>query len=167
MKISNSEILTYSRSNKKATGEPYLKIKLDKETKAILPMQPIQEVLVVEAEDITPIPYMPNCMLGLLNKRSRVFWLVDLAQLLELEAISRDSQQYNIAILRVDESVLALAVPEIQGVSRIDSELLQSPVGYVSAGLVPYLSSCLLTIDEVLLTLEPQAILSSPILQQA
>jgi twitching motility protein PilI len=84
--------------------------------------------------------------------------------MLELEPLNYNTQQYNIAIAKVGDRAIALAVQAIKGVQRLTIDVLQSPVGYVSPGLVPYLQSCVLQQEQVLLVLETQAIISSPLL---
>jgi positive phototaxis protein PixI len=144
--------------------QAYLKLQLDPQTQAALPMDFAQEVLTVSAGRLTFMPNMPSCVLGLLNQRSRVFWMVDLPQLLEFQSLSLDTQQYNVIIVRVGNFALALAVLTVKGVVRFGVEAIQSPIGTVSAGLTPYLRGWIPQEKEILLVLDPQAILTAPIL---
>ncbi len=144
---------------------PYLQLQLGEETRAIVPMRDTQEVLTVPSRRITVIPNMSNCILGLLNQRSRVIWVVDLSQMLERQALDRNLQQYQMAIIRVKDLPLGLVVPRIKGVMRLSVEAIQSPVGNVSPGLVPYLQGCCLQQDQVLLVLDAEAIVNSPLLR--
>ena len=107
---------------------------------------------------------MPNCVLGLLNQSSRVFWVVDLAQMLDLKPLETDVQQYNIVIVRVGTIPLGLVVRDVKGVIRIIEDSIQSPIGTVAPGLVPYLRGCLLQQKGVLLILDTPAIVNSSIL---
>lgn len=155
-------------ANTKATNiqQPYLKLELDRNTPAVLPMNNTQEVLRIKRDRITPIPNMPDCVFGLLNQRSRIFWIVDLAQLLDIQPLDRSFQEYNLVIIQTKETSLGLAVPSIKGVIRFSLEDIQSPVGNVDPGLVPYLQGCVLQEKSVLLVLDPETIVTSPILPQ-
>ncbi|MBR8826637.1 MAG: purine-binding chemotaxis protein CheW [Gomphosphaeria aponina SAG 52.96 = DSM 107014] len=146
-------------------GEPYLRLQLERNTSAALEMKHSQEVITVPVGRIAPMPNMPDFVLGLLNQRSRVFWVVDLPQMLELQPLEVDVQNYNIAIVRVGNMPLALAVREVKGVMRLQAELIQSPLGTVSPSLTAYVRGCVLEKKEVLLVLEPEAIVNASVLQ--
>lgn len=149
----------------KSSGEAYLHLQLDSQTQALLAMKQAREVLTIPAERLTPIPNMPESVLGLLNQRSRVFWAIDLPQLLELSSLEPHLQEYNLAIVHFDNIPLALAVQGIKGVTRIDSEAIRSPLGAVAAGLAPYLQGCVLKQEEMLLVLDVGAIVRASVWQ--
>jgi positive phototaxis protein PixI len=165
MELANRELL--SKHWQRNIGDPYLKLKLTQEIIAALPMSHAEGVVVTSYSSLTVMPNMPNCVLGLFNRRSRVFWVVDLPQLLDLGAIAPDQQQLAIVIIRVDNIPLGLAVQEVQEVIRLNLEEIQSPVGTVGPGLVPYLKGCVLQEQpnraEVLMILDSQAIVNSPV----
>nr|WP_238718097.1 chemotaxis protein CheW [Petrachloros mirabilis] len=144
-------------------GDPYLKLRLDAEITALIPMVFAQEVLVVPEERLTLIPNMPAWALGLLNQRSRVFWVVDLLRLFNQDAFAVSQRLYNIVILRADQMPLGIAVPQVNGVLRFPSEALQSPVGAVSDHLTPYLRGCVPWENDILLVLDPQAIVRAAV----
>lgn len=144
--------------------QPYLRLTLGRDTHAALPMKNALEVLRIKRDRITPIPNMADCVFGLLNQRSRIFWVVDLSQLLEMQPIDRSSQEYNLAIIRTLDAALGVVVPVIKGVTRFSLEDIQSPVGNVAPGLVPYLQGCVLEESQVLLVLDAEAIINAPVL---
>ena len=144
--------------------QPYLRLTLGQNTHAALPMKNAQEVLRIKRDRITPIPNMSDCVFGLLNQRSRIFWVVDLSQLLEMQPIERSSQEYNLAIIRTLDAALGVIVPVIKGVTRFAIEDIQSPVGNVAPGLVPYLQGCVLEESHILLVLDAEAIVNAPVL---
>jgi twitching motility protein PilI len=156
-----STLNSQANRSQKAVGQAYLKLQLDAKTQAALPMDSSQEVLIVPASRLTFMPNMPTCVLGLLNQRSRVYWVVDLRQLLEMKALPSDAQQYNIAIARSGNASLALAVLSVKGVTRFLPEVIQSPIGTVAPGLTPYLRGLVPQEREILLVLDPEAILNS------
>lgn len=148
----------------KTLGDTYLRFQLEQQTPAILSMEYAQEVLIVPVGRITPMPNMPKCVLGLLNRRNRVLWVVDLAQMLKLQPLDTNTQQYNMAIIRVGKVPLGLVVQEIKGVTRFTSDCIQSPSGLVTSNLMPYIDGCILQNKEIFLVLNAEAILHSPIL---
>ena len=154
-----------SRLGKANLGESYLKIELNKGVSAALPMKDAQEVIMVPVGRITPMPNMPDCTLGLLNQRSRVFWVIDLGQMLELKALDTDTQNYNIIIVRVGNIPLGLAVAQVKGMMRLNKDNIQSPFGTVSQSLTPYLEGCVLQDERVLLIFNAESIVNSSILQ--
>jgi positive phototaxis protein PixI len=147
-----------------AIGDPYLKLQLTPQRAAVLPMEQAQEAIAVPVSRVTPMPNMPACVLGLLNHKSRVLWVVDLAQLLGLHTQTLTMQQYNIAIIRIGKKPLGIVVPEIKGIVRFVNETMISPIGEVSLELTPYLRGCFVQDRETLWVLDPEAIIHSPIL---
>ena len=161
----NNSALTLKRRQAQTTiGETYLKVQLGLKTSAVLSTQHVQEALVLPAHQLTPMPNMPACMLGLINRRSRVLWVVDLAQILGLPHPETSSQQNSLVLLHVGSISLALLVKQIEGITGCAPETIQSPPGYVTSALVPYLRGCILQQQEILLVLDAEAIVQSPLL---
>lgn len=143
-------------------GDAYLRIQLEQQTPAILSMEYTQEVLVVPRDRIAPIPNMPKCVLGLVNRHNKVLWVVDLAQILNLQPLDT-VQQYHMVIVRVGKIPLGLVVQEVKAVMRFTADCIQSQTGLVTPSLAPYLEGCVLQQKEVLLVLNAKAIVHSPI----
>lgn len=152
------------KQRQKSSGAPYLRLQLDPQTRAVLPMQLAREVTVIPTSRLTAIPNMPQPVLGLLNQRSRIFWVVDLPQLLGMTPLNVNLQQYNLAIMQVGNIPIGLAMPKIEGVIRIEADQIQSPVGTVPAPLIPYLQGCILQDQDILLMLDPEGIVNSSLL---
>ncbi len=160
----NTTITTISDSPETQVTSPYLQIQLDSTTPALISMQHAQEVLTLSSRRITPMPNLPDCLLGLLNQRSRIIWVADLAQILGKNPINRSLQQYNLAIIRFDNTPLGLVVAQVKGVIRIIPELIESPVGNVKQSLVPYLQGYYRPAETGWLVLDAEAIINSPLL---
>jgi twitching motility protein PilI len=148
----------------RTVGDTYLKFQLEQQIPVTLSMEQAQEVLIVPTGRITPMPNMPECVLGLLNRRNRVLWVIDLAQMLQLQPLDTNVQQYHIVIIRVGQVPLGLVVQEVKGVTRFTLDCIQSPMGLVTSGLTPYVRGCILQQKEVILVLDAEAIVHSPIL---
>lgn len=146
-------------------GDIYVRFQVELHTSAILSMEYVQEVIIVPVDRITPIPNMPECITGLLNRRNRVLWVIDLAQLLNLQPVDTNVQQYHIIIIRVGQVPLALIVQEVKGVTRFVADCIQSPVALDASNITPYINGYILEQQETLLVMNAEAIVS-PILHK-
>ena len=158
----NQLTMLSSQPNQKQLDDAYLKLQLDRQTVAVLPMKYAQQVLVVPAKRISPIPNMPNPVLGLLNQRSHVYWVVDLPQMLGLQALDT-VQQYYVAIASSSNCPLGLGVQELKGIVRLSADAIQPPIGKISPSISSYLQGCVRQENEVLLILNAQAIIDANI----
>lgn len=148
----------------KSSSDSFLKFHLEQQTPCVLAMTQVQEVLILPSRRITPMPNMPECVLGLMNRRNRVLWAIDLAQMLSLQPIGTNAQQYNLIIIQAKQITLGLLVQEVKGVTHFAPELIQPPTELVTSALIPYLSGCIFQEQEVLLVLSAEAIVLSPML---
>lgn len=154
-------ITTQGEGNAKATGNPYIRLRLDDNHLAAVNTDQAQEVLVIPQQRLTVMPNMPAAVMGLLNHRSRIFWVLDLPQLFGLTPLDPRSPDYHLAILRVNDKSIGLAVKEVQGVTRFSTETIQSALDHqLSPGLIPYLKGCTPQEEEMLLVLDAEAISS-------
>ena len=148
----------------KPVGDAYLKFRLGQQTPAVFSMKHVQEALILPAHRLTPMPNMPACLLGLMNRRSRVMWVVDLAQLLGLPVLDASARQYSLVIIRVGSVPLALGVQKIEGIAWLTAESIQPPPGQAPSSLLPYLRGCILQQKEILLVLNAEAVVQSSVL---
>ncbi|MUL37056.1 chemotaxis protein CheW [Gloeocapsopsis dulcis] len=145
---------------KASLGESYLRFQLNENTPAVLLMKYVQEVLIISTGRITPIPNMPECILGLFNRRNRILWAIDLAFMLTSQPVDAGSQQYHVMIIRVGDTPLSLIVQEIKGTIRLTSDL--QPLEGDIATIRPYLQGYIWQHQEKLLVLNAEAIVHSP-----
>lgn len=153
------------KSNSNNVGDGYIKFQLNQQTAAILSMKHTQEAIIVPVESVTSMPNMPACILGLMNWRSRIIWVVDLPRILNLESLDHRQRQYNVIVVRVESMLLGLVVQEIKGTAKFLPDEICSPVGQVASSLVPYLCGCVVQQQEISLVLDAQAIVHSSILR--
>ncbi|BAY77537.1 MAG: chemotaxis protein CheW [Nostoc sp. ChiSLP01] len=146
-------------------ADGYLKFQLNQQTGAVLSMKHTQEAILVPVESVTSMPNMPPCILGLMNWRSRIIWVVDLPRMLNLESLDYRVRQYSAIVIRVESLLLGLVVQEIKGTIRFVADEIHSPIGQVASSLVPYLCGCVVQEKEILLVLDSQAIVQSSILR--
>ncbi|MBE9044485.1 chemotaxis protein CheW [Pleurocapsales cyanobacterium LEGE 10410] len=125
------------------SGNPYIKFQLTSEITALLSMEQVQETLIVEAGQITPLPSMPESVIGMMNSRDRVFCVFDLAQLLTLPSQLTTPQQYQVIVLQTNPLTpiqVGLAVSSIQGIIRLPAEQIQSSTAASTSKIASYLS---------------------------
>lgn len=145
----------------KAAGRPHVRLQLDQDHLAAIHAEQAQEVLVISQQRLTVMPNMPPAVMGLLNHRSRIFWVLDLPLLLGLTPLDPRSPEYSLAILRVNGKSVGLATQEIQGITRFSTDVIQSAVDKeLSPGLMPYLKGYIPQGNEMLLILDAIAISS-------
>ena len=138
----------------------YLQFQINQQTTAILSVSNTQEAIIVPVESVTSMPNMPNCILGLMNWRSRVIWVINLPKMFNLEGLDYHLKQYKIIVIKVESNLLGLAVQEIKGTTKITANDIHSPVGQVAASLVPYLCGCVEQNEETLLVLDANNIVN-------
>lgn len=156
--------LTPTKRSNKNTGEMFLRLQLDRQTTAVIPMLHTQEAIVLPAGRVSVVPNLPSPVIGLFNRRSSLLWLVDLPEILGLEPIDRHAHSYDIALLKVGQTPLAIAVRSIMGVVRFAKEEIASPIGSFNPAFTPYLSGWILRNQELVLVLDPEAIVNAKVL---
>lgn len=170
--MNTSAIAPQAPSSQRTAGNTYIKFRVDHQTSAAIIMQHVQEALILPIRRLTPMPNMASCILGLMNRRSRVMWVLDLSQLLGLSPEKRDVQlykpQYNLVMIQVNGMPLGLWVHQIQGTTWLAPETIHPPVGQVSPSLASFLKGCVLQQQEeqqeMMLILDAEAIVQSPLL---
>jgi positive phototaxis protein PixI len=150
--------------SKKNAGQPYLRVRLDPQTLAILSLRYLQEVVVIPVQNLTPLPNLPPCLLGVINRRSRVLWAIDLPQLLQFPSSAFKAQQYNIVIVRVGGITAGFVVPAIEGMVRLTNERLEPPPSAANIDLSSYVRGCVGQDSGRLWVLDVAAILQSSLL---
>ncbi|QMS90915.1 purine-binding chemotaxis protein CheW [Nostoc edaphicum CCNP1411] len=163
--MTSTNITLASKPTQNNLADGYLKFQLNQQTTAVLSMKHTQEAILVPVESITSMPNMPPCILGLMNWRSRIIWVVDLPKMLNLESLDYRLRQYNVIVIQVESLVLGLVVQEIKGTTKFIVDEIHSPIGQVTSSLVPYLCGCVVQQEEILLVLDAQAIVQSSILR--
>jgi twitching motility protein PilI len=153
-------------SKKLSVGDPFLKLQLDDRTAAVVPMEQTQEAIVIPSPRISVIPNLASPIIGLFNRRSSLYWLVDLPEILGLTPLDRRSNSYDVALLQAGDTPLAVAVQSIRGVIRFPHEEIKSPIGNFNPAFTPFLRGWILQEKELVLVLDPAAIVNADILVQ-
>lgn len=106
-------------------GDPYLHIRINAEQRVLIPFAYIQEVVMVTNDQITPIPNLPPHRLGLINQRSRIFWLIDLPIFLGFTPPQPPPVRFPIVILRHHNQALGIRVESIEPITRLETVQIQ------------------------------------------
>ncbi len=149
---------------RKRVGTAYIKFWLDPQTPAVLPMQEVQEVVTLPAERLTAMPTMPMAMLGLINRRSRVLWLVDLGLLLGRSRLESNLREYDLIVVNADGITVGLAVQKLDGMVWLKPETIQPVPEHLANDGLSHLEGCIVQPQEVLWVFKASSIVRSPIL---
>ena len=80
-----------------------LKFAIDPQTIGLIESEFIQEVLTIKATQVMPVPNKPSCIVGILSRRRRVYWAVDLAMLLGLQPLDQNIGLYEVILASVQQ----------------------------------------------------------------
>jgi positive phototaxis protein PixI len=124
-------------------GDAYIRFQLTSNMTVLLSMTQVQESLIVEVEKITPLPSMPESVIGIMSSRDRVFCVFDLAQLFNLETQLIARHQYQVIVVQTTtepQIQIGLAVKNLQGIIRLTTEQIQASHHTIHPSLIPYIS---------------------------
>lgn len=118
-----------------STRESLLRFNLVPDTTALLNIAQLSEVLKVNTRTIIPIPKLPPWVMGVYNWRGEILWIADLGGLVGLTPLSEQSlvtTTLPLLVLRQEDTAgnrqhLGLIVKEVEGITRIDPNRIQSP----------------------------------------
>lgn len=163
--MTNTSALTLQpKRSQKLLGDAHLKFQLAQGFQAAMSMKQVQEVLSLPVQRLTPMPNMPACVLGLMNRRSHVMWVLDLARLLGVPQGETNIRQYNLIIVRDGSIALGLAVQQVEGIAWFPADDIQTPPSHLTANLLTYLRGCVFQEQKILLVLDAEAVARASIL---
>lgn len=108
-------------------GLPYLSLQIERNVIVALQLKYVRETLVLDADRFTQMPNVHSCLIGLVEHRSNVFWVLDLPQLLGFTPLDSTALETHIAILQIGGSFLGLGVYRIGRVIRFAETAIVSP----------------------------------------
>ena len=132
-------------------GLPYLSLQIERNVIVALQLRYVRETLVLDADRFTQMPNVHSCLIGLVEHRSNVFWVLDLPQLLGFESLDSTTVEKHIAVLQIADMFLGLAVYSVSRVLRFTETDIVSPLVLPNTKAplqaVPFLKGCVLTPD--------------------
>ena len=128
-------------------------------------MKRVQESIILSIDKITPLPNMPESMIGIMNSRDRVFCVFDLPQLLGLPSSLASPREYQLIVVEdlVSNSqesktlFIGFAVPRVLGITRLESEAFHMPQE-ISERLKSFILGSPKDVDPSLVVLDETAI---------
>lgn len=161
-------------TNKRGREEQFLRFYLEPDTKVMLSVAQLTEVLTISLGQIIPIPHMPAWVMGAYNWRGEILWMVDLGHLVELTPWHQQTQRsatYKALVLRsfsgestaTKSQVLGLVIGRVEDIEWCNPEDIQSPpASTVAPGLSPFLRGFWVKPDgDIIVTLEGDAIMAA------
>ncbi len=133
-------ISTINDRSKTPQALQYLRFYLEPDTKIILPVRQITEVLKIPVGQIVPIPHMPPWVMGVYNWRGNILWMLDLGHLFGLDSWYQsgiNTSNYTAIVLSPDRDIkrtkvfnsisLGLVVTRVEDIQWCDKNSIQSP----------------------------------------
>ncbi|BAQ66864.1 chemotaxis protein CheW [Geminocystis sp. NIES-3709] len=111
-------------------GDRYLRFQLNSELTTLISIDYVTESLIIDRDKITPVPKMSPFVMGVINSRDRVFFVIDLPLLLDLTPIPSYARESHLIVINVasfldnksSELWLGLAIDKIQGITRTEKK---------------------------------------------
>jgi len=148
-------------------GLPYLSLQLDRNVTVAVQLKFVRETLVLATDRFTQMPNVHPCLMGLVEHRSNVFWVLDLPQLLGFTPLDSTAIETHIAVLQIGNEFLGLGIYRIGRVVRFAETDIVSPQDLpqtkTPAETVPFLRGWLIQsegVNQNLYVLDAEAIVS-------
>lgn len=169
-------ISTIENQSKTPQALQYLRFYLEPNTKIILPVGQITEVLKIPVGQIVPIPHLPSWVMGVYNWRGNILWMLDLGHLFGLDSwyqSSINTSNYTAIVLSPDRGInrakvlnsisLGLVVIRVEDIQWCDINLIQSPpANTVNQSIAKFLQGYWLDKNgNMLLVIDGQAIINA------
>ncbi|MGB3692766.1 MAG: chemotaxis protein CheW [Spirulinaceae cyanobacterium] len=119
-------------------GELHLRFYIASGQEFALPAMGIKEVIAQPLDWVTPIPNISPLLLGTVNLRGQVIWVADLGQFLgDTTALNTERPEIMVIAIEDQESILGLAIDEINCMDWLDIEQTQMPTN-VPDSMLPF-----------------------------
>ncbi|WP_190315939.1 chemotaxis protein CheW [Pseudanabaena sp. UWO310] len=149
--MSNLTIELREEKSQAIAGLPYLSLYVERNINVAVQLKFIRETLTLGGDRFTQMPNVHSCLIGLVEHRSNVFWVLDLPQLLGFESLDSTTVEKHIAVLQIADMFLGLAVYSVSRVLRFTETDIVSPLVLpnTKAALqtVPFLKGCVMAPD--------------------
>lgn len=106
---------------------PYLSLQLNRDVTVAVQLKFVRETLVMPSDRFTQMPNVHHCLMGLIEHRSNVFWILDLPQLLGFPPLDSTAIETHICVLQIGDTFLGLGAYRIGRVVRFPETEILSP----------------------------------------
>lgn len=162
------QLLPQLFKNKDLKGDLYLRFQLDAGITALISIDDVRESLLIDRDKITPVPKMSPFIMGVINSRDRVFFVIDLPLLVNLTPISGYAREYNLIVINAapfipdnsshsSELWLGLAVHKIEGITRTEQKPIKKDFSTLSSSeksLEEYINGWIIEQNQTLVVLD-------------
>ena len=93
----------------------------------------VREIIPLQA--VTPVPFVPPTVAGIINHRGTIYTLIRFAR---LAGLGKD-REGTVALLRLPEMAVGIAVEAVEGIERVSGRLLNATTGGAHPPTVPFL----------------------------
>ena len=90
---------------------------------------------IIPQQAVTPVPFVPPTVAGIINHRGTIYTLIRFAR---LAGLGRD-QEGAVALLRLPEMAVGIAVEAVEGIERVPGRLLHATTEGAQPPTVPFL----------------------------
>ncbi|NBO39128.1 purine-binding chemotaxis protein CheW [bacterium] len=114
---------------------------------------------VIGESDITPVPFTPHFMRGILNLRGQVISVIDLRARFGLHPAD-SSAEMSTLILEVNGSLLGMVVDSVDFVLRMQADQLEAPPAYEATPLSRFVDAVARTDRQLIVILSSEKLFS-------
>lgn len=151
----------------------YFFAQLRQSTKVVLPLSSIQEVISLNYGEVCPIPGVCPAILGVVNQRGKLLWVLDLGDLLKIPTSDENVRpQTDLKLLvlndrltpnsQATERQVGCVVESLKGVVSLDSSEFQPlAIAQISIALKSFSSAIAYIEQEAVAALDIQTILNN------
>ena len=151
----------------------YFFVQLRQSIKLVLPLSSIQEVISLNYGEVCPIPGVCPALLGVVNQRGKLLWVLDLGDLLKISTSDENIRpQTDLKLLVLNDRLnpnsqaterhVGCVVGALKGVVSLDSSELQPPASAQISSTLKSFSSAIAYIEqEAVAALDIKAILNN------
>lgn len=147
--------------------DDYFFVQLRQSIKVVLPLNSVKEVISLSYGEVCPIPGVAPALLGVVNQRGKLLWVLDLGDLLKIPpSVENIRSQADLTLLvlknRINERQVGCVVAALKGVVAIDSTELQAlDTQNLTPTLKSFSSAIAIVEQEVVAALDINAILNN------
>lgn len=92
----------------------YFIVELNDNQKIAIPLDKVQEVMSINYGDICPIPGVKDGLLGVVNQRGNLLWLLDLSQLLlGVQSLTNKFYSLTILVTKLEKNYVGLVIKKL------------------------------------------------------
>ena len=111
--------------------DDYFFVQLRQSIKVVLPLNSVKEVISLSYGEVCPIPGVTPALLGVVNQRGKLLWVLDLSDLLKIPpSVENLRSQADLTLLvlknLINERQVGCVVAALKGVVALDSTEFQA-----------------------------------------